>query len=370
MALFDRNDDRYGNRDMNRGRGGGFLDRVQNAFRGQDVHGNDEHLRRDYENRSTMDAGTGYGGGMSRGWNAGNTGYNNPPMDREGGLHQRNSWSDGAWTADAAERADREWTVQNRGRNNDYDRDMSPFQAGWRAGGMHGGGMSGGMGMNRGMSGGGMSGGMNDRGWNLGTGDREWGHTGNLGGGNPDHGWSAGGMGGGYDRGSTSRGGGFMDRAQNAIRRGWDNLEDRFDRDDRNDMHMGGSSMRGGTSWAGRYDRDWHQASDVRGYRDEDGHYGTTHTGGMMGGAGMSGGMNRYGSDYDRGGMGLNRGGMDYDRGFKGRNPTDAGDPFGDRQSHTPIRVTGNPMNGGGMNSRGSVGRYDNGYDRGGRDWF
>lgn len=344
MALFDRNDDRgYGYRgDMNRGRGGGFLDRVQNAFRGQDTHVNDEHLRRDYENRSSMDTGA----GMNRGWNAGGTGYSRP-MDREGGLHQRNSWSDGAWTADAAERTDREWSVQNRGRM-DYDHDMSPFQAGWRAGGMHG-GMTGGMGMNRGMP----------RDLNLGTGDREWGHTGNLGGNRYDRGFAAGG---------THRGGGFLDRAQNAVRRGWDNLEDRFDRDDddRSRMHLGGGAMRGGSSWAGQYDRDWHQPSDLRGYRDGEGHYGVTHSPGMMGGsAGM--GMNRYGADYDRdmnlhrgGGM-MNRGGMDYDRGYKGREQTDAGDPFGDRQSHTPIRVTGG--------NRGNLNRYDNGYGRG-RDWF
>ncbi|HEX6913026.1 MAG TPA: hypothetical protein VF142_21635 [Longimicrobium sp.] len=334
MALFDRNDNRdYGYRDdPGRGRGGGFVDRaqnavrrgwdrVENAFEGQDVH-------RGY------DGGYGYGGGMGRGANAGGR-----PMDREGGLHQRNSWSDGAWTADAGERADREWNLGNRGRH-DYDRDdTTPFQAGWRAGGM-----SGGMGMGRGMEG--------DRGWNRGGGG--WGHTGSMSGGMDryDRGYTAG--------GGVHRGGGFLDRAQNAVRRGWDNLEDRFDRDDdRGDMHLGSRSMRGGTSWAGRYDRDWHQPSDVRGYRDEHGHYGLTHTGGMMGGgAGMAGGMNRYASDYDRG-LGVNRGGMGYDRGYKGREQTDAGDPFGDRHSHTPIRVTG----------RGNPHRYDES-DRGSRDWF
>jgi hypothetical protein len=341
MALFDRNDGRgYGYRgDPNRNRGGGFLDRVQSAFRGQDSHVSDEHLRRDYENRSAMDTGTGYG----RGWNAAGTGYGRP-MDREGGLHQRNSWSDGGWTADAAERTDREWNLQNRGR---YDSDTSPFQAGWRAGGMHGGGM----GMNRGTP----RGLDDDRGWNLGSGDREWGHTGNLGSGTNryDRGWTAGG---------SHRGGGFLDRAQNAVRRGWDNLEDRVDRDDdRNGMHLGGGAMRGGSSWAGRYDRDWHQPSDLRGYRDGENHYGVTHAGGMMGGGA---GLNRYGSDYDRdmtlrGGM--NRYSADYDRGFKSREQTDAGDPFGDRPNHTPIRVTGG--------SRGSLNRYDNGYGRD-RDWF
>jgi hypothetical protein len=38
---------------------------------------------------------------------------------------------------------------------------------------------------------------------------------------------------------------------------------------------------------------------------------------------------NRFGSTYDRG----------YDRGYKSRWETDYGDPFGDRQQHTPMRV-------------------------------
>lgn len=305
MALFDRNDDRgYGYRgDVNRGRGGGFLDRAQNAVRrGWDQvedrfegSGMDDHLRRDYEHRSTMDTGPGYGG---RGWNAGGRDRGRP-MDREGGLHQRNSWSDGAWTADAAERADREWNLHNREGGLDRGSDTTPFQAGWRGGGMSRGG-----------------------GWNLGTGDRDWGHTGNLGGGGYDRGFRAGGM---------SRGGGMLDRAGNALRRGWEQVEDRFDRDDTDRMHMGGSSMRGGTSWAGRYDRDWHQPSDLRGYRDDEGHYGVTHVGGMQGG-----GMNRYGGDFDRGRMDLNRGRDDWDRGYRARR---------------------------------SGFRYDEGF-RGGRDWF
>ena len=328
MALFDRDDNRgYGYRgDPNRGRGGGFVDRAQNAVRrGWD------RVEGTFEGQGRGD----YGGDMHRGWNAG-TGYGRP-MDREGGLHQRNSWSDGAWTADAGERTDREWNLGNRGRM-DYDRDThdtSPFQAGWRAGGMHAGGMSGGMGMHRG----GMD---RDRGWSMGGGMNR------------------------YDRGySAGHHGGFLDRAQGAVRRGWDNLEDRFDRDDsdRNDMHLGGGAMRGGSSWAGRYDRDHHQPSDLRAYRDTEGHYGLTHTGGMMGGHAGMGGMNRYASDY-RGGMDLDRGDRDYDRGYKTREQTDAGDPFGDRQSHTPIRMTG-----GGMGHRGTLGRYDENY-RGSRDWF
>ena len=360
MALFDRNDNRsFGPRgDANRGQGGGgFMssvrrgwDRVENAFEGQDVHrageyGGDDHLRRDYENRSTMDSGAGYGGGMNRGggWNAGGGGYNRP-MDRDGGLHQQNSWSDGAWTADAAERTDREWNTGNR-----YDRDTNPTQAGWRAGGMHGGGMSGGMGggMSGGMSGGmGMDrGGMDrDRGWNLGGG--EWGHTGNLNGGQNryDRGYSAGGM-------DQNRGGGFIDRAQNAVRRGWDNVEDRFDRDDEDRGYRGTS--RGG-AWGGQsYDRDMHQ-------------------GGMMGGGMAGGGMNRYSSDYDRGRMGMAGGGRtDWDRsdrGHKSREQTDAGDPYGDRQNHTPIRMVNEGRWGA---NRGGMNRYDeNSYRGGGREWF
>ena len=280
MALFDRSDG-YGYRG-DPGRGRGFIDRAQNAVR----RGWDQ-----VEDRFQGDDRPGYRGGMHAGggWSR--------PMDREGGLHQRNSWSDGAWTADAAERADREWNHENRG-GMDRGSDTTPFQAGWRAGGMSGGGM----GMSRGMRG--------DAGWNLGGGDRDWGHTGNLAGGGYDRGYRAGGM---------ERGGGFLDRAGNAIRRGWDQVEDRFDRDDAGRMH--GSSMRGGTSWAGRYDRDVHQPSDLRGYRDDEGHYGVTHARGMTGGGA---GMNRYGGDYDRGRTGWtgNRGGTGngfrYDEGFRG----------------------------------------------------
>jgi hypothetical protein len=320
MALFDRSNDR--------GYRGGM---------------GDEHLRRDYENRSTMDAGGDYRG-MNR--DLGNRG-----REREG--LWANSWSDGAWTADAADRTERDWHLGS-GRGG-YDRDIRP--AGWQ-----GGGMQRGTGMQGGMSGGGMGmnrGGMDrDRGWNLEGGD--WGH--NWGSGNLGSGYGAGGMDrdrGDYDRGGMNRGGGFLDRAQNAIRRGWDQVEDRFDRDDDRTMHMGGGSMRGGTSWAGNYDREYGTRGDsgVRGYRDDEGHYGVTGArndmnrgyGGMSGG--MQGGMNRYGSDYDRGGM--ERGG------WQGRSETDTGDPYGDRQNRTPIRMVN------GQNR----GRYDNQY-RGGRNWF
>jgi hypothetical protein len=291
-----------------------------------------------------MDDGRGYDGGDYQGMNRGTGG-----RGREG--LWANSWSDGAWTADAADRTERDWHLgEGRGR---YDRDVRPAQAGWRAGGM-----SGGMGMNRG----GMD---RDRNWNLGGGDREWGH--NWGSGNVGGGYGAGGMDRDLDRGGMNRGGGFLDRAQNAVRRDWDRVEERFDRDDDDRMHMGGGAMRGGTSWAGNYDRDYGARGDtgVRGYRDDEGHYGVAPAPGNMNrgyGAGTPGGMNRYGADYDRGGM-TDRD-LDTDRAYRSRQQIDNGDPYGDRQSRTPMRVVE-----GNRGNLGNRGRYDENF-RGGRNWF
>ena len=305
MALFDRNDRNYGYRggEVNRGRGfvdeaGDTLrrgwDRVEGAFEGRGGYG------RDFQGRGGMDAGGDYRG-MNRG-------MGNPGREREG--LWSNSWSDGAWTADAADRADRDWRLGRGG--GVYDRDIRPAEAGWRAGGMHGGGSPQGGMMDRGMM-------ERDHGWNLGGGDRDWGHN-----------WGSGNLGGGYrgmdrddDRGLNR--GGFMDRAQNAVRRGWDRVQETFDRDD--DRHLGYGAMRGGTSWAGRYDRDLSAPrgdSGVRGYRDEHGNYGVmpAHNDDALarpqGGYGMYGGANRYGGDYRRP-TGPNRGGIGrYDSGFRG----------------------------------------------------
>lgn len=292
-----------------------------------------------------MDDGRGYDGGDYRGMNRP---QGSRSREREG--LWANSWSDGAWTADAADRTERDWHLgHNQGRGR-YDHDVRPGQAGWRAGGMQGG-----MGMNRG--------GMERGGWNLGGGDHEWGH--NWGAGNMDRGYTAGGMDRDrdLDRGGMSRGGGFLDRAQNAVRRGWDRVEERFDRDDSDrGMHMGGGSMRGGTSWAGNYDREYGMRGDsgVRGYRDDEGHYGVSGADNASRGYGAtgwsSGGMNRYGADYDRGMM--DRGDMDSDRGFRSRQQIDNGDPYGDRQNRTPIRVV-----------EGNRGRYDQNF-RGRRNGF
>lgn len=250
--------------------------------------------------------------GNERGWRGGMGDEHLRGREREGLWD--NSWSDGAWTADAADRTERDWHLGSRGR---YDRDVRPTEAGWRAGGMSmnrggmgmQGGMSGGMGMGRG----GMDRG---RGWNLGGGD--WGHnwgSGNMGTGNMGTGYGAGGMDRDRDwNDRPGRGGGFLDRAQNAVRRGWDRVEERFDRDD---MHMGGGAMRGGTSWAGGYDREYGMRgeSGVRGYRDDEGHYGVASPHEANRGYGATGGMGRYGSDYDRGRM---MGGQRYDGPYRG----------------------------------------------------
>lgn len=253
MANWDRNHD-YGNRGGHDG--GGFFDRAGNAlrraFQGQDVH----------------DTGMNRGGG--RNYTSG-----------------ANAWTDGAWTADAADRLDRDVDLGgNRGS------DTSPFHAGWYGpqGRNTGGGM--GRGYDAGYMGGGMNRGGMDRGglgreqgWNLGTGDQDWGH--NWGSGRMGQGAGNGYMGTGMDRGRAmghDRGGGWMDRAQNAVRRGWEHVDDAFDRDDR---PMG------------------------RGYnRDFGGR-------GMMGGSGMTGRM-RYGGDMDRGQRPSGRGRMDYDNGYQG----------------------------------------------------
>lgn len=64
-------------------------------------------------------------------------------------------------------------------------------------------------------------------------------------------------------------------------------------------------------------------------------------------------GRNLGGYDRDFGGRG--GGWQGYDRGYRGRWQTSHGDPFGDRESRTPIRVM-----------RGRGGGYDRGgYDRG-----
>ena len=321
MALFDRYDERdFGRRgEQGRARGEGLVDRagdalrrgwerLEDTFEGQDVRRagefgpEDEHLRRDYESRSAMDRAADY-----RGRDAGI--YDRGTHPREG--LWSNSWSDGAWTADAADRTDRDWHLGDR-----YDRDVRPAEAGWRAGGMRRGGtMRGGMGR--------------EREWNLRGGERGWGHD--WGSGGARGGYRGGGM--DYDR-DFGRGRGFVDRAEDALRRGWDRVEDAFDRDE--DRGPRRDAMRGGTSRAGNYDREF-------------GRFGSSGT------LRYGGGMDRYGLDYERGQAGPGRG-------YKGREQTDAGDPFGDRQHRTPIRMVNE-----GEREWRNRGRYDAPYRR---NWF
>ncbi len=280
MANWDRNDE-YGNRGMGGHRDGGFFDRAGNAlrraFQGQDMHqaGMSDHMRQDYENRSTMDAGGNYGG-----TNRGGGGRNY--------TSGANAWTDGAWTADAADRLDRDVDLGgNRGS------DTSPFHAGWYGPqGRDMGARDMGRGYDSGYQGGGTNqGGLGrDRGWNLGTGDAEWGHNWGSGrmGGSAGNGYMGGGMDRGRAMGGHDQGGGWMDRAQNAVRRGWDQVENAFDRDDDRTM---GHGARGG------YGRDF-------GGR------------GMMGGS--TGGM-RQGGDTNRGaGWNTSRGRGQYDNGYQG----------------------------------------------------
>lgn len=83
------------------------------------------------------------------------------------------------------------------------------------------------------------------------------------------------------------------------------------------------------------------------------------------------GNMNRgYGTAGPAYGYDRNYGATGYDRGYKSRTETDYGDPFGDRQNRTPIRVMRGEYEGGGYdrnysrnnNNNNNTGRT--GYDR------
>ncbi|MBB4637704.1 hypothetical protein [Longimicrobium terrae] len=293
MAIWNRNDNNFG-----RGREGmgGPVRPDQGPFSGHTPH--------DVES-SRYDSGYRGQGGMNQGM-------------------RNNSWADGAYTADAADRLDRDTDLGgNRGR------DTSPFHDGsYRAGGSEGGYASG-------MNNNGLD--RNGRGWNLGTGSDEWGH--NWGGGNRGGMQGPGGMQ-GQGGMQNQQGGGFLSRAQNAVRRGWDQVEDRFDGDDDRTLAYGARPM-----GRGSYDRDM----QGRGGYDRD-MQGRGMTGGY-GGAPMRGRMS-YDNDFDH---------RDGGHGYKTRQQTDAGDPFGDRQAHTPIRMVN-----GGFDDRYDTGRTMQGGMRGG----
>lgn len=144
----------------------------------------------------------------------------------------------------------------------------------------------------------------------------------------------------GYGAGNYNAGSNWRERAESSLRRGMERLQN------------------GGSHGMAGYDRDY-------GYR---GTPGNNYGGGMSydrdygyssGGRPMGG----YDSGMQRG---YATGGSGYDGPYKSRQQIDNGDPFGDRSSHTPIRMTRGeyPSRGdmeGGMS--GSQGR-DRGYDR------
>jgi hypothetical protein len=170
-------------------------------------------------------------------------------------------------------------------------------------------------------------------------GGRGWGNTGGqdrgfAGGGShlgyrgTEPGWGAA-WGGGYDRDFSARRG--MDLGRTDFGRGMNTggTEDYTDRSDRGldygrRMHARGMEETWEHGGEPGMDREWNRA--VGGEWNQ-GMGRTTYgagRGGMMGG----------GMDMDR-----DRGMLDRDRGFQHRAETDNGDPFGDRQNRTPIRV-------------------------------
>jgi hypothetical protein len=192
------------------------------------------------------------------------------------------------------------------------------------------------------------------------------------------------------------------------MRRGWDRVRDTFDGDDDRGFRGGAPLNRygrdfganrggnpgwtganryggafgatrglrntGGGGWSGRYASDFDEDRYTRGWqgverglRDPyDRDYGALDRpqGGWSGG-GWQG--RDPGGTYDRD-FGYAGGGMDRDdeweRTGKTRNQTDAGDPFGDRQSRTPIRVMrGRDWSAGGRGmGRGGRSPYDESY--------
>jgi hypothetical protein len=99
--------------------------------------------------------------------------------------------------------------------------------------------------------------------------------------------------------------------------------------------------------------------STTAGYSEYDGAF-------RGGAAGYDRGMRGYDSSmrgYDRG---MRRVGIGYDEQYKSRQQTDAGDPFGDRQNHTPIRMIRGEPHGYDRDMRGDYDRgfRNRGYDR------
>lgn len=172
----------------------------------------------------------------------------------------------------------------------------------------------------------------------------------------------------GYDRDMGGRGGWNADPNRSA---GGGEELNRYGRDLGDQGNYGYRGTEAGWSTVrnhGRYDQDFGGQGNARnaGY-DRD--FGARRGPGMMGGGGsFGGGMT--------GGMGMNNASRyDQDHGWNDRNrdewrsrsQTDAGDPFGDRQNHTPFRVVRGNQGGGGHWGGGDVDRGDR-FDRGDMD--
>lgn len=149
----------------------------------------------------------------------------------------------------------------------------------------------------------------------------------------------------------------LADRAGNMMRQGMDRMQHRGGYD-RMDYNAGRGGWNGDSYGAGGYtgqqrgmgyDRDTYRGNNGGMGRDLGYGYG-------MGDRDEAG---RASMNYDRGyqGGGMSRG-MGYDRNF---HDVDNGDPFGDRQQQTPIRV----IRGRGMEAGGNAMRYDRDMNRG-----
>jgi hypothetical protein len=169
-----------------------------------------------------------------------------------------------------------------------YDRDMSPTEAGWRGGGRN-------------------------ANWDVGNRDNRM----DLGYGGSSN----------YDREMRGDDRNFIERTGDRIERGWNNMtgSNDYDRGYRGSSRYdsgygmtGGGMNQGAGSWSRTdYSRDYGASGYNRGLGNDPGYRG--------GGYGNDAGY-RSGRGYDR-------------NEYKSRQQTDAGDPYGDRQSRTPIRM-------------------------------
>jgi hypothetical protein len=108
-----------------------------------------------------------------------------------------------------------------------------------------------------------------------------------------------------------------------------------------------------------RYDRDYDREMNTTYNRNRMGASGYGTSGRM--GAHERGFSGRRNVGYDRPYWGYDT--WDYDAQYKSRQQTDTGDPFGDRESRTPIRVVDEPRDRGWFSSDRE---YDRGYRYGG----